>query len=251
MFKFALIGERISHSLSPTLFKAAGYPAHLYSYNLIDTPSLEKGVEYLLNKGYSGANITAPFKEQALSFCKVKDRSVESTGAANLILNRDGLFHCYNTDIKGAIEPVIKRGIAPTTVLVVGSGGAAKAAILAYKLANFKVVVTARDSKKIEQLVDQFQIESIELSALNSSLIVEFPLIIYTVPTLIESFANIELHKSTIFEANYREPTLKNVKCKEYIGGEEWLLFQAVEGFQLMTNMVPNIDSMWKMIDRG
>jgi len=251
VYRYALIGDNISHSLSPALFEAAGYPKDLYSYNLIESKSLKKAIDYLIERGYGGANITAPFKEEAPSYCHIIDKSVEMSGAANLITIEEGTLKCYNTDIKGVIEPIKERGIESSKALVVGSGGAAAAAIWALKTANFQVTVAARNREKVEEIVERFKIESTTLESLNNSKIKEFPLLIYTLPTLIEPLSTIELKQTTIIEANYRDPSLKEVESKEYIGGREWLLYQAVEGFELLTNLPPKISEMRKVVNRG
>ena len=78
MKKFALIGYPISHSQSPKLFKEA-FPNSDMSYDLIERQTVEESIKELKENGYSGANVTSPFKESVMQFVTDPDDDLEKT----------------------------------------------------------------------------------------------------------------------------------------------------------------------------
>ena len=79
-------------------------------YNAIKTPikNLEKTIKNLSNKGYKGVNLTIPLKEEALKYLDRKDRLVNITGAANvLIFSKQGQIEGKNTDVYGFKKSLI------------------------------------------------------------------------------------------------------------------------------------------------
>lgn len=258
MKKLALIGDSISHSLSPKLFEAAYKPQVAskystdqslikeFSYTLLDYTSLEKAMTVFLNEGYFGANITSPYKEEILSYCTDLDSTAQQTGAANLILKHGNSIKAYNTDCEGAYGPIKARDIQPCKVIVVGVGGAARAAIFALKEAKFSVTVVNRTPEKAEMLAKEYGIEWEHIESLNE-LLKTTKLLIYTIAQATPSFLNAALKHIIIFEANYKSPYFNNKICKEYISGAEWLLYQAVPSFRLFTQREPNIYAMFKL----
>jgi len=155
MKKFALIGSNISHSLSPALFRAA-YKNSAFTYDLIDSPSVEQAMEIFMREGYSGANITSPFKESILKYCTSSDPFVSKIGATNLIIRDGGSVIGYNTDYYGVKDSLLGAGVKESRGLVVGAGGAAKAAIVALKELNIDVVVINRTDSKARDLAKAF-----------------------------------------------------------------------------------------------
>ena len=133
MEKFGLIGHPIAHSESPAVF-AAAYGGR-WPYDLIEGEDFELSWKRFLDE-YRAINITAPFKELAfrkLLECGVVDESVRSIGAVNIAVKEaDGLVHGYNSDYLGVRLLLEERGFGEgKTVLVVGFGGAGKAAAAA------------------------------------------------------------------------------------------------------------------------
>jgi shikimate 5-dehydrogenase len=74
--------------------------------------------------------------------------------------------------------------------------------------------------------------------------------VIYTIDHKIDNLDSLNFSKSYIFEANYKNPNLKTLDCINYIGGEEWLINQAIPAFKLFTGIEPNLDAINKVINR-
>lgn len=246
MNKFALIGNDIAHSLSPALFEAAGGHTDGSTYGLIDTLNLGKAMEIFYTEGYKGANITAPFKEEILSYCTHCDPAVQSTGAANLIVRTESGIKAYNTDCFGVAGPIEQRGVLPCNVLVAGAGGAAKAAIYILKKKGFNITIVNREKSKGRELSQRTGTDFMEEGELRNAFH-RFGLLVYTIPVLSPVFSGIPLDSVIILEANYKKPVLNSVISKEYISGIEWLVHQAIPGFRIFTNREPDVKAMFRL----
>ena len=150
MAKFALIGNPIAHSKSPALFKAA-YPGSHHTYSLLEAPTCREAMERFTQEGYSGCNVTSPFKDEVMQYVSLPDKISSTIGSANTIICKEGKLYSYNTDYYGVKEtladffrntgysfksstptaPAVGAGgTGKATALVVGAGGAGKAAAL-------------------------------------------------------------------------------------------------------------------------
>jgi shikimate 5-dehydrogenase/3-dehydroquinate dehydratase len=150
-------------SLRPGLFGVAGYPVAHSESPALHNPALRRdGLDavYLrfpvkdlapfwplfLEKGGLGLSVTAPLKEQAAELATDPDPDVKACGAANTLL-RDGRAH--NTDLRAFLELIPEgRGDA----LVLGAGGAARAALVALRRRGYRVRVWARRPERAAAL---------------------------------------------------------------------------------------------------
>ena len=133
----AVIGDPISHSLSPVLhnywLKEHAIPAR-YDAIHVTSDNLEQLLKTLADGGLKGINITLPHKERAAELIVHRDEFATKIGAVNtVILSEDGTLHGKNTDAYGFIQNI--KAAAPlwnahgTHALILGAGGAAKAVI--------------------------------------------------------------------------------------------------------------------------
>lgn len=158
MPKYGLIGYPIAHSLSPRLFGAA-YGGH-FRYDLLEYESFDEAFR-LFMKSYDAVNVTAPFKEQAFERARIRSRECELIGAANILVKTPRGLSCFNSDcsaVKVLLESARRKapGLSleveasdmqskkAARVLVVGCGGAGKAAIVAAALMGMEVTVMNR-----------------------------------------------------------------------------------------------------------
>lgn len=128
--EYALIGEHLSHSVSPQLHAAFGR----YSYELCELPPDALGA-FLRARAFLGLNVTIPYKQAVLPYLDEVDPSAAEIGAVNTVVNRDGRLFGYNTDL-GGLEALLLRagiGLAGKKVLILGTGGTAKTARAAAK----------------------------------------------------------------------------------------------------------------------
>mgnify|MGYP002623538853 CR=1 FL=1 len=177
MKQFALIGHPVAGSLSPRLFTAA-YEGR-YPYHLIDAPFPEAWERFL--KEYHGINVTAPYKQDAFRAVDVLSEGAKDCGAVNLVVKADdGLLHGYNTDVDGVVGAVRETGFQPSDTLIIGAGGAARAAVVAAKiLGSVSITITNRTYEKAAALAAAHSLEAIPLENIGT---LAPDLVIYTIP---------------------------------------------------------------------
>jgi len=275
--KFGLIGHPIAHSLSPALFKA-GYDGR-YPYELIETADFEKAYQRFLD-GYDGINVTAPFKELAFAKADILSEECLAVKASNLLVKTPEGIKAYNSDYLGVrmwlsemaeglkrtpptpsswAPPPAARGVArfssplppPTAVkvLIVGLGGAGKAAAAAAESLGMEVIRmnrTVRDemTRPLSDFRECFK---------------DADIIIYNIPTAIQEMNELTESDFTpgrpkfIMEANYKNPSFDEAFVKrmkeanplaEYTGGRTWLLYQAMTGYEIFTGEKPDLKKM-------
>ena len=244
--KFGLIGHPIEHSLSPALFKA-GYGG-MYPYDLIITEDFEEAYRRFLDE-YDGINVTAPFKELALRKADIVSEECRLVGATNLLIKTPEGIAAYNSDFRGLIA--IFKGLKgdEKTVLIVGAGGAGKAAKAAAEAMGYETTVINRtqyspEIKPLSSFTEEFK---------------KADIVIYNLPVRIpeiDMLTKADLcpgKEKVILEANYRNPSFGHGLIQRmiainplvrYIDGREWLLQQAVTGYELFTGKTPDCKAM-------
>ncbi|MBR1569361.1 MAG: hypothetical protein IJ651_01335 [Bacteroidales bacterium] len=238
MKRFALIGNPVSGSLSPRLFQAAY--AGRYAYDLIEEPSFEAAWRRFLS-AYEGINVTAPFKLDAFGKVDVVAPSARLTGAVNLVLRTKEGLQGNNTDVDGVAGAVRETGLSVSDALVVGAGGAARAAVAAALELGCRVSVTNRTLSKAEALARQFSCQAVPLEEAGA---LAPDLVLYTLPGSAPVPAGLPLRQALVLEAEYKHPVLADVPCRQYISGRRWLLWQAVTGYSLFTGENPDVEKM-------
>ncbi len=240
--KFGLIGHPVSHSKSPEFFKEA-YPGRDdFSYDLIDEEDFETAYRRFI-AGYDAINVTSPFKDRAFRKADATDTISRELFAVNLLKKDGNRIIGYNTDY-WAVEEILKGlGCRRQNALVVGCGGAAKAAALAAKKLPMSVTLANRDWEKARDFcfaaggITPMRLEQAEKG------VPEFDLLVYAVPVRTALLDTLDLDGKTVVEANYKDPCLKDI-CKErgirYVSGLEWLERQAVASFRRMTGEEPD-----------
>jgi shikimate dehydrogenase len=131
---FALLGDPVSHSLSPVFQNAALRALGLDGVYVAlrcahgDVPGLLRGIA----RAGGGGNVTVPHKEIAAASVDRLGPAAEATGAVNCFWMQGGEVWGDNTDVDGlraAIRVLLGRTVAGGRVLVAGAGGAARAAV--------------------------------------------------------------------------------------------------------------------------
>jgi shikimate dehydrogenase len=153
-----LLGDPVAHSLSPlihnTAFRAAGIDA---VYHAARTPShaLEATIEGLRRPNILGANITIPHKQVVADLVDALDPTASAVGAANVLVREEGgRLRAYNTDVAGFVAPLDPDELQGASVVVLGSGGAARAAGFALLESRpAQITFAARSTARADLLV--------------------------------------------------------------------------------------------------
>ena len=243
--KYGLIGYPIAHSQSPALFQAA-YPDSDMTYDLIEETDFERAYRRFLDT-YDAVNVTAPFKGDAFRKVDVADTISRELFAVNILKKKDGKIYGYNSDfwaLKEMLAPYADRKNRPQ-VLVVGCGGAAKAAALAALKLKMAVMVANRDFRKAREFcftgggMIPLRLEQVPAQMASTQIL------IYGLPVKLDLLDDVSLAGKVVVEANYKDPCLRERCAKEgatYISGMQWLAGQAIAGYQLMTGIEPDAE---------
>lgn len=174
-----LLGQSLGHSLSPIIHQAffdeLGLSGRYDKIEVADPQRLPDKLFELAGEGYSGLNVTIPYKLTVLPSLAALDQSAELAGAVNTI-KFDPQPTGFNTDISGLAEALSQLdldranfpdipdmdGDAPsfsqgsTKALILGSGGAARAAVIALSTLGFKkLAICSRNKNNAQAMLDQ------------------------------------------------------------------------------------------------
>jgi len=196
----ALIGNPISHSLSPIIQNAALQYLGL-DLIYIAIPCKNEDIKIVLNSlkkiNCVGLNITIPFKEKVFDLCNEVSPIANQLKAINTLkLNSEREWSATNTDVEGFIYPLKKLNLSKKQSIVLGSGGAARSVIQGLINLNFaKISVISRNKSSIDELTKNFKNQIKIQSLLNSdnqaqNLIEEADLIVNTTPVGMKTAKN-------------------------------------------------------------
>jgi 3-dehydroquinate dehydratase / shikimate dehydrogenase len=243
---FGLTGNPVKHSFGYLIhnlaFSKLNFNAVYLNFLVDDLPKfIESFREY-----YSGLSVTIPFKEKILPLLDHIDPVAAKIGAVNTVINRNNKLYGYNTDAFGIYNALrSKINLKNKTIVVVGNGGSARAALSVLKEETKKIIIIGRDTKKAEKLAIEFG-TWFYASLDTISQIGKFDILINTTP--VGMFPNISVSPvdkkyvkdclvfDMIFNP-FETKLLKDAKdngCKT-ISGFDMFLFQAEAQFKLFT----------------
>lgn len=157
-----IFGDPVAHSLSPLMqnaaLRAAGIDAVYVPFH-VTAAQLCNAIGAIRTLGLTGVNLTIPHKEAACGLVDELDPMAELIGAVNTIVHRDSRLCGYNTDgfgLQRAIRADLGLEVRGKRVLVIGAGGAARAALVALSGAGAAWVgVANRTPERAETLVEE------------------------------------------------------------------------------------------------
>ena len=147
---YGVAGNPISHSLSPLMLNSAFRRERVNAVYLpLKTESLDDLLTLARQLPLSGLSVTMPLKQQVLPYLANVDPLTAKLGACNTIrLGADGKLYGFNTDVAGILRPLEKRlSLKGARILVLGAGGAARAAV--YGLAEKGAQVSIWSRKEV------------------------------------------------------------------------------------------------------
>jgi shikimate dehydrogenase len=157
----SLLGWPVAHSHSPAMqnaaFAAAGLP---WQYDLWPTPpdELAATVARLRDPAVRGANVTVPHKTAIMALLDEITADAQAIGAVNTIVHDGARLVGYNTDSAGFWQALVEAGAQPAggRVVILGAGGAARAAAWALLTHGLSVSLLARRADEARALTAEF-----------------------------------------------------------------------------------------------
>ncbi len=157
-----LIGNPVSHSLSPAMHNTAFQKMQMdwnYLPLHVDPDNLKDAMKGVRSLGFRGINVTVPYKERVLPFLDEMSTEAERIGAVNTINVVQGRLLGYNTDCVGFLRDLAEIGFNPngSRALILGSGGSARAVTYALLSESATVTMCGRDIATVSSLVGSFK----------------------------------------------------------------------------------------------
>lgn len=250
-----ILGNPVHHSKSPLLhnywIEKFGLNLVYLAFNIFDLESTISGLRAL---NFMGANLTIPHKIEVLRYLDVIDTEARHAGAVNLIVNKNGRLHGYNTDIYGINQTLPIKG---RRVVIIGAGGAARAACEAYD--NNEIIVINRTFQKAKKLEKVFNCTAAPLKNLDA-VVAKSDVIVNA--TSIGMFPNVDetiVPKKVlnpdhiVFDTIYNPPITRLLRDAEsqgatIISGIEMFLHQALKSFQIWTGILPDCEDSRRVL---
>jgi shikimate dehydrogenase len=164
--RLCVLGHPVAHSRSPQIhtaaFRALGIEDE-WSYEAIDvaTGDFADRVGSLAGEGFVGANVTIPHKEAALALADEASDEALAIGAANTLILDPQRIGAHNTDGEGLVS-ALPEPAQGKRALVLGAGGAARAAVFALAREGAQVRVWNRTAERAASLADELHVEAVD-----------------------------------------------------------------------------------------
>lgn len=173
-------GWPIAHSLSPlihaTWIAAAGLDARYEAFGPVDEAAFASLVAEGRAGRLSGLNVTAPYKSLALTLADETSIAASTCGSANLLTFHDGWVRADSTDGLGLVQALAEQApdldVAGRSVVMLGAGGATRAAAVALKAAGARVGLLNRTQARAEALAQEFGVSVVEPKALEDAALI-------------------------------------------------------------------------------
>jgi 3-dehydroquinate dehydratase/shikimate dehydrogenase len=242
---YGVAGDPVGHSLSPVIMNAAMRRENVNSVYLPLHAKTLKDLLYCIREiPLHGLSVTMPYKQAILEHLDNTDAHTSKTGACNTVVRgQDGKLYGFNTDIAGVVRPIEQRiTIENAKVLVLGAGGAARAAVFGLKERGAEVWVMNRTSAKAQKLARQTKAHSIKRADLRK---VSFDVIINATPVGMGNTRDCplkddEIKAKVVFDMVY-DPVethllqVARAKGIAVIPGVEMFVQQAARQFEIWT----------------
>ena len=269
MKKYLVIGNPISHSLSPLIhnywIKKHGLLDSTYEKKKVEKKDLINIVEQMRKGEISGVNITVPFKKEIIELLDQVKGDAQTAQSVNTLVKEGNKVCGYNTDVEGFRDSLLDDLIEfkDKKIFILGAGGVASSILEAFVDTANKIYISNRTKKKAKELK---KIGDLSLDLLNKNKnIIEVidwgkmpeicDIVVNTTSVgLIKDenfnldFSKYEKRKNILFYDLIYNPKetsfLKDARLRgnKTMNGKMMFLYQAMYSFQKWTGVTPKID---------
>jgi 3-dehydroquinate dehydratase/shikimate dehydrogenase len=242
---YGVLGYPLEHSLSPRMHNAA---YRRLGMNAIYLPLLSRKPGEVLELAdavpLSGISVTHPFKQAVLEYMERVDPLGAAVGAVNTVVRVQGKLFGYNTDVAGVVEPLAQAmTLRGAKILVLGAGGAARAAVFGLRAEGAQVFIYNRTRSRAQALATAAKAKVVgkpELKKLSFAAIIHAtPVGQY--PNMGESLLDAdEIHAPLVYDLVYNPLETELARRARAAGaqvipGIEMLVTQGARQFELWT----------------
>ncbi len=240
---FAVTGHPVFRSLSPVIFNRA-FAADSFPgvYLKAAAESAEEALGLFRSLGLKGMNVTAPLKTRVRELVDDVDAAAARIGAVNTVTRAGAGLKGWNTDHLGAVGALRANGVPVSgrTFVVLGAGGAGRAA--AYGLVNegASVTIVNRDYGKASRAAAAFGCRAGRADRLESLLRTADGFVSAVTAPAQPVPADWLRPGTAVIDARYPASPLAAHAAKRgcpVVGGEDWLLHQAIPAYRIFTGV--------------
>ena len=168
---YGVVADPVSHSMSPVIHNKAFQLRRLdavYLPFLVQPAMLADFFRTVEKLPLAGLSVTLPHKQRVIRHLHAVDALAKRIGAVNTVFRRRGKLCGTNTDAQGITRPLEKRvRLDKASVLVVGNGGAARAAVFALRDKGSRVTLTGRNPARVRSLARAAGVEALDRAQLD------------------------------------------------------------------------------------
>ena len=255
---YGVAGNPIRSSLSPVMMNTAFRRETVNAvYLALQTSKLSDLLKLVHEIPIQGVSITMPLKEEILPHLEQTDPLSAKIGAVNTIRMLDGKLFGFNTDVAGIVGPLEKRmSLRGAKVLVLGAGGAARAAVFGVRDRGAEVFILNRTAETAQKLARQSGSKTIKKEALAKT---SFDVIINATPVgmagnkapqILEAK---DLNTRLVFDLVYNPletPLLRLARQQSIniITGVEMFVQQGARQFEIFTGKPAPEEEMFRVV---
>lgn len=256
---YGVAGNPVVHSLSPVMMNTAFHRETVNGvYLALQTDNLADLLLLIREVPVQGVSVTMPFKQEIMKHLDRTDALSQKIGACNTVVrSQDGKLIGYNTDVTGVIRPLEQRmDLRKAKILLLGAGGAARAAAFALKQRGADVFILNRTPQTAQKLAREAEAKTIRRDQVAKT---SFDVILNATSvgmvgskqqTILEEK---ELNAKLVFDMVYSPmdtPLLRMARSKglAVITGAEMFVQQGAEQFQLWTGKPAPREDMWRVV---
>ena len=256
---YGVAGDPVAHSLSPVIMNAALRRENVNGvYLALHAKTLKDLLGCVRDIPIHGLSITMPYKEAMLKHLDNTDSHTTKIGACNTVVRaQDGKLYGFNTDAAGVVRPLEQRiTLEKAKILVLGAGGAARAAVFGLKERGAEVYILNRTAGPAQKLAHQARARIAKRADLKK---LTFDVIINATPVGMGNTQRVSAERerdqraATVFDMIYDPAETRLMKMAkergaEVIPGIEMFVHQAARQFEIWTGKPAPWDDMLRVV---
>lgn len=256
---YGVVGDPIAHSLSPAIMNAAFRRENVNAvYLALHAKTLKDLLTCVKEIPIHGLSVTMPYKESIVPHLDNTDSHTTKVGACNTVVRaQDGKLYGFNTDTAGIVRPLERRlnTLEGARILVLGAGGAARAAVFGLKERGSEVYILNRSLAAAKKLAHQARARIVKRPDLKK---LAFDVIINATPvgmgnTRETPLQDKEINARYVFDMVYDPAETRLLKLAKERGaqvvpGVEMFVHQAARQFEIWTGKPAPWDEMLRVV---
>jgi 3-dehydroquinate dehydratase/shikimate dehydrogenase len=256
---YGVAGNPIKHSLSPLMMNTAFRRETVNGVFLaLQTTKLSDLLTLVREVPISGLAVTMPLKEEILKHLEKTDPLSEKVGACNTVVrSQEGKLYGFNTDVAAIVRPLERRlQLKSAKILVMGAGGAARAAVFGLKDKGAEIFVLNRTAEAAQKLARQAKVKTFKRDQLAKT---NFDVIINATPSGMHGVkpASLlepkEINARLVFDLVYNPidtPLIRMAREKgiPVVTGVEMFVHQGARQFEIWTGKPAPEEEMLRVV---